>query len=130
MALRLAVLLVTYAWSRWWTHRAWRTDYASQTRQALTTRLRRRCDMHRGEHLGMSVRSLTEWEWCARADGRASRDSSIAWRHDTVDGRLVVVTVEAAAFDVWTQRTEIISLFVVMVWRHGLVSHSTRCWRL
>ena len=130
VALRHAMLLVAHTWSRRWTHRAWGSDYASQTRQALTTRLRRRCDMHWGEHLGMSMGNLTEGEWCAWADGSASRDSSIAWRHDTVDGRLVAVAVEAAAFDVWAERTEIISLFVVVVRRHGLVSHSTGCWRL
>jgi hypothetical protein len=82
------------------------------------------------EHLGMSVSSLAEGERCAWTNWRASRDSSVTWRHDTVDGRLVVVAVEAAAFDIWTQRAEIVSLFVVMVRRHVLVSHSTRCWRL
>ena len=130
VALRHAVLLVSHAWSRRWTHRAWGTDHASQTRQALTTRLWRSCYVHWSVHLGMSMSSLAEREWCAWTNGRAGRDSSVARRHDTVDGRLVVVAVEAATFDVWTQRTEIVSLFEMMVRRHVLVSHPTRCWRL
>lgn len=58
--------------------------------------------MYWSEHLrmilGVSMSSLAEREWCAWTDGRAGRNSSVAWRHDTVDGRLVVVAVEAAAF--------------------------------
>ena len=130
VALRHAVLLVTHAWSRWWAHWAWGTDYTSQTWQALTARLRRRSHMHWSEHLGMSMSGLAKGEGCTWTNGRAGRDSSVARRHDTVDGRLVVVAVEATAFDVWTQRTKVVSLLEVMVRRHVLVTHSTRCWRL
>ena len=73
---------------------------------------------------------LTEGKRCTWTNGRAGRDSSVAWRHDTMDGRLVIIAVEAATFDVWTQRAEIVFLFVVVVRRHGLVAHPTRCWRL
>lgn len=100
VALRHAVLLVAHAWSRRWSHRAWGTDYASQTWQTFATRLRRRCYMHRSEHLRMSMSSLAEGERGAWTNGGAGRDGSVAWRHDTVDGRLVVVTVEAAAFEI------------------------------
>jgi len=78
----------------------------------------------------MRMSGLAEREWCAWTNGRASRDSPVAWRHDTLDGWLMVVAVEAAALDVWAQGTDVVPLFEVMVRRHGLISHSTRCWRL
>jgi hypothetical protein len=76
------------------------------------------------------MESLTERKWCAWTNRCTGRDSSIARRHDTVDGRLAVVAVEAATLDIWTQWTEIVPFFEVMVRRHGLVSNATRCRRL
>ena len=74
--------------------------------------------------------SLAEGEWCTWTNGRAGRNSSVAWRHDTVDGGLMIIAVEATALNIRAERTEVVSFFVVVVRWHGLVSHPTRCWRL
>jgi hypothetical protein len=124
------MLLVAHAWSGRRSHTAWRADHSTKSRQALTAGLLR-CgrDMNWSKHLRV-MRRLTERERCAWADGRAGRDSTVAWRHDAVDGRLMLVAVESAAFDVWAQWTKVLPFFQVVLRWHVLISHPTRCWRL
>jgi hypothetical protein len=44
---------------------------------------------------------------------------------------LLLFAVEAAAFYVWTQRTEVVPvLWVMMVWRHVVIAHASKRWRL
>jgi hypothetical protein len=124
------MLLVTHAWARRRSHRTWRADHSTKSWQALTASvLRCSRDMNWSKHLRM-VRRLTERERCAWANRRAGRDSTVARRHDAVDGRLMLVAVESAAFHVWTQWTKVVSLFQVVLRWHVLISHPTRCWRL
>lgn len=73
---------------------------------------------------------LTERERCARPYLRSWRYSTITRWHGTVDGHRVLA-VEATALGLWAERSDFIPLIeMVVVWRHGVLSHTASCWRL
>jgi hypothetical protein len=82
------------------------------------------------------VRCLTERKRCARADRRTCRNSTVSWWHDAMDHRLLVMlllllAVEASPLQVGTQGTEVVpTLWVVGVWRHVLITHTSERRRL
>lgn len=79
------------------------------------------------------MRRLTEGERCAGADGRTGRNSTVLRWHDTVDHWLLVLllAVEAPTLHVRTQGAKGVPvLWVMVVGRHVLITHTSDCWRL
>jgi hypothetical protein len=58
--------------------------------------------MSRSIHLRIRVSNLAERERGAWTDKLAGRDGAVTWRYDTLDGRLVIITVESTTFGVRT----------------------------
>jgi hypothetical protein len=89
-------------------------------------------------HLWILMRRLTEGKWCAWADRSTGRHCTVSWWHHTMDHGLLMMllllllfAVEAAALQVWTQRTEVVSVLrVVMVRWHVLITHASERRRL
>jgi hypothetical protein len=86
-------------------------------------------------HLWILMRCLTEGKRCAWADRSTGRNCTVSWWHHAMDHgllmMLLLLAVETAALQVWTQGTEVVPVLrVVMVRWHVLITHASERRRL